>query len=71
MFCLYLLPKNVSFFLLGKEVKVVFLMFHHFVFGTETLICQISALGWLVGGGMGLVNCEANHEPHMFSLYFR
>ena len=24
-------------------------MIHLFVFGTETLICQISALGWLVG----------------------
>ena len=44
---------------------------HLFIFGTETLICQISALGWLVGGGMGEVNCEANHEPLMFSLYFR
>ena len=42
-------------------------MIHLFVFGTETLMCQISALGWLVGGGMGVVNCEANHEPHMFS----
>ena len=42
-------------------------MIHLFVFGTEILICQISALGWLVVGGMGGVNCEANHEPHIFS----
>ena len=56
---------ELCFVLLVKEVKVFF------VFGTETLICQISALGWLVGGEMGGVNCEASYEPHMFSLYFR
>ena len=66
MFCF------VLFCSFGNRSESFFIwMIHLFVFGTETLICQISALGWLVGGGMGGVNCEANHELHMFSLYFR
>ena len=54
----------VLFCSFGNRSESFFIwMIHLFVFGTETLICQISALGWLVGGGMGGVNCEANHEP--------
>ena len=63
---------GIMFCSFGNKSESFFIwMIHLFVFGTETLICQISALGWLVGGGMGVVNCEANNEPHMFSLYFR
>ena len=54
----------------NKSESFVIWMIHLFVFGTETLICQISALGWLVGGGMGGVNREATpRAAHVFFIF--
>ena len=58
------------FVLLVTEVKVFYLNDPPFCFWYRNIDMSNFCVG-LVGGGMGGVNCEANHKPNMFSLYFR
>ena len=67
MFCLYLLPKTFFSFLLVTEVKVFYLNDSPFCFWYRNIDVSNFFVRLAGGAGMGGVNCEANHEQHMFS----